>query len=247
MKDYFEKIALTIMLVILCWLLYAFFTLEPEDRIYDMNKKIKHYTIEDGSRLSKEKIYKRGLLQFLQKQDILYQRILEYRYLEMDYPNTIPHKPAGYYVLNDASFDDWHKRLVEKYDSSDPLSMEKIFFSDFNASKVKNIADFLVIDDNLTTAGMKKPVVFAYGDGSWQVFLDASFILKQRDNQYLFSILTIFLSNDIPEKFWDSKINEYGIEKGSKEIGYTYKIDDYGNVNYDIAKEFEEHKDLKGG
>lgn len=246
MKYYFDKIALTVMLVIFFWLLYAFFTLEPEDRIYDMSKKIKHYTIENSSKLSKEEICKRGLLQFLQKQDILHQRIWEYRYLEMDYPNTIPHKPVGYYVLNSVGSDDWYKKLISKYDKSDPLSIEKILFSDFNASKAENIADLLIIDENLTTAGMKNPVAFSFGNGRWRFFLDTSFILKERDNQYLFSMLTIFLSNDVSKKILNSEINEYGIKKDLKELGYTYKIDDYGNVDYDIVKEFEKLKELKG-
>jgi hypothetical protein len=183
--------------------------------------------------IDKRELYRRGVLDFLEKQKTVYEKYWHYTYIEMDAPPPISKKPVGFYVLNEDDFEQWYKKFIKLYNPKDPLSIEKILFEEFNATKVDNISNYLVLDKNLSKAGFKKLVVFHASDRMWLLYGKYSFLLKNIENKTEFIRKFLVLLEKDPIDWIKSDAKEY-IQSKIKPV-FILEVDKCGKVtNYDI-------------
>jgi hypothetical protein len=98
---------------------------------------------------------------------------------------------------------------------------------------------YLIIDEDNMTAGFSRPIILYSGnlDRSYYLFLDKSFILFEDGS--VFSINYIYVNEGSAVS--EYKKNQY--ESALKERSYIgTAIDNCGNIDFNIKKEFDENK-----
>jgi len=259
------KIFTTLALIVLC-LTYSIKTVPNYSKKsgydfilkYNQNKYSQGYCLTENRILSNEEILKKGLSQFFQKEIALYKNVQNYRIhkygsnwevysfitnatirarLKLKCDITKP--DIGYYSLESIKTNEFMTEFFKKYNPDKRLiGLLELFFCDFKAKKISAIKN-IIIKNNI--AYFSKPtVLLSYHEG-FIIYLK-KFLLEKKNKEYILKIDGMYL----PEGYGMVNIKQ-SFEYYNKKDSYYYKIDNCGNIDYNIEEIYEDIKEATGG
>jgi len=206
----------------------------------DYEKYKQGYCLQENKIFSDEELFRRGIIQYIDKWIIVRKKILIYRWGSSRHSKKTP---VGYYALSGIDSTNWYEKFTANYDRTKKSGLRDMLFDTFDA-KPANINELLTTDMSDMTAGFKKPVAQSYGDDYWHIFLDKSFLLIKEDDRLYFHAFSATSLISGREIYIGDKLGYEDILKNREAITRTpYEIDYCGNVNYYIEKEYLESTD----
>jgi len=224
----------------------------------DYNKYKQGYCLKENRILPKEELYKRAIEQYLDKKIAIDKKIDKWR--AYNYGSSWKNEvEIGYYELaDDINLDNWLEKIKNTYlKIYEPIKHESLSYEDeskimdriwFNMLNMKktDYKKHLKINLSKMIAGFDKPIVFiTYGRDSGEILLDNAFVLRKNLRTgyrfYGYRINKNF--------FYDTrKYNQTLIKSKSLYPNFDLgAIDNCGNLDYDIEKQFVDTREAKGG
>lgn len=211
--------------------------------VFDYLRYKEGYCLSEYKILDKEELYKRAIGKYLDKELILTQMINEYR--ANTYGSSWRSKyEIAYYELENINLSNWFEVLQNYY--KEGKSNEEIFINELKAKKT-DPKKYLKLNFKDMSAGFDRPIIRISGDNDGidaRLMLD-NFMLLNKNNlqinhyQYLFD--NIDFNQDI-KKFYQKNKQATFVKKD-----FFYKIDNCGNINFDIYKGYIESREVRGG
>lgn len=185
-------------------------------------KYLRGYCLAEDRVLDEEEVLKKALKQYFEKSLLLEQKIYDYR--ANRYGSKYWKSPKGFYRLENIGVDDFY----EVYDHNNVFELTKAITDEFRAKQV-NPMNMVQIKGSM--AYLKVPIVFHISSGfarrtRFIVFLK-NFVLTKNDG-YEFNYQYDFLSQ--------------GFEYGKGDKYRRIKVDNCGNLDFNVDKEYEAKK-----
>jgi len=225
----------------------------------DYNKYTQGYCLAENRILSNEEILRKGLTQYFQKEIILNQKIQNYRinsygsswevYWHIKYRwkddgyklkcNTI--KPnIGFYSLENIEKNNFMNEFFKNYNPDKKgIGLLELFFCDFRAKKIIPI-EHLNIRDNV--AYFSKPIITLGHHEGFTIYLK-TFLLKRGIDGYKLIINGVYLPEDYGKINIEQSLESYN----KKDYQYEIKLDNCGNIDFNVEEIYEEVKEANGG
>lgn len=209
----------------------------------DYEKYQQGYCLAENTILPKEEIYKRGIAQYLRK-SLTVDRMIRASLKKMGithYEYSDKNVPIEYYTLdeNEITLSNWYEVIDTKYNANNhKTGYRELFMNDLHATPT-DPTRYITIDMKSLTAGFTRPI-FLYREKGYIFMFNQSFILNP--DGHSFTINWVYLHEDSTNTtlLGQKKSYEYAIERQRNNI-YDYKLDNCGNINYDIK---DTHKRL---
>ncbi|MCH9812830.1 MAG: hypothetical protein K0U47_02675 [Epsilonproteobacteria bacterium] len=254
-----SKIVSILILFLIVYLAYSVKTI-PDYRKksgFDIVWKSDHvkyqqgYCLSENRILSEEEILRKALTQYFTKTIKLSQNIEDFRvhyygrrsklYWQFDQTKYNFEKPKiAYYSLENLNVENFNDQFLKKYNFENTRTgLLELFFDKFNAKEI-NPMDIIHIKGG--TAYFSKPVFWLSEREFYTIFLKEFKVRKSREGYELLEN-----SEGLSEGFGKRRI-EYYLQHYARDEGYyDLKIDNCGNLDFNIEKIFEEVKFLTGG
>jgi hypothetical protein len=202
----------------------------------DYEKYQQGYCLAENTILSKEEIYKRGISQYL-RNSLTVVRMISASLKKMgitNYEYSDKSVPIEYYALdeNKITLSNWYEVIDTKYNAKNrKTGYRELFMKDLHATPT-DPTRYITIDMKSLTAGFIRPI-FLYREEGYIFMFNQSFILNS--DGHSFTINWVYLHEDSTNTtlLGQKKSYEYAIERQRNNI-YDYKLDNCGNINYDI-------------
>ena len=239
--------------------------------LWDYNKYNQGYCLAENRILDKEELYKRAVVEYLDKQLEVNKTIDEWRYKNYGsrWKSDIE---IGYYELaDDINLDNWLEKIKNYYmDLYIPVentdydlnirekATSKLLFEKLKIIKINPMKYININFNNFgnITAGFDKPILFVtYGLWNSKILLDNVAIFENDKlvggYKFYFDYSFSKYNNFMRDIFYDKEKEKYELEKSklvkSNKSYPNVKIDNCGNINYDIENEFIMAREAKGG
>ena len=239
--------------------------------LFDYNKYNQGYCLAENRILDKEELYKRAVVEYLDKQLEVNKKIDEWRYKNYGsrWKSDIE---IGYYELaDDINLDNWLEKIKNYYmDLYIPVentdydlnirekATSKLLFEKLKIIKINPMKYININFNNFgnITAGFDKPILFVtYGLWNSKILLDNVAIFENDKlvggYKFYFDYSFSKYNNFMRDIFYDKEKEKYELEKSklvkSNKSYPNVKIDNCGNINYDIENEFIMAREAKGG
>lgn len=209
----------------------------------DFEKYQQGYCLVENTILSKEEIYKRGISQYLRKDLILYRMVRESlkKMGITNYEYNDKSIPIEYYTLdeNEITLSNWYEVIDTKYNAKNrKTGYRELFMNDLHATPT-DPTRYITIDMNSLTAGFTRPILL-YERKFYTIILDQSFLLSNDDHSLSRNWVDLHedSTNTTLEGGKKGYENRLKRQRNSKD---NLKLDNCGNINYDIE---EAHKEI---
>jgi len=206
------------------------------------------YCLQENKIFSDEELFRRGIIQYLEKDIIVDKKIWIYRYKTLGLGDDKEWKPVGYYVLSELDSNDWYEKFKANYDRTKKSGLRDMLFNTFNAkpSSIDDINELLTIDMSDMTAGFKKPVVLSYGNGTYSLYLGDFLLNKDDDGLCFYNYRETYLIPEREIRKFNKRIYKEILK--TRDFGCTHtNIDRCGNVSYDVEEVYLNSRELTGG
>ena len=221
--------------------------------LFDYKKYNQGYCLTENKILDKEELYKRAIMEYLEKELEVNKKVNDFRCREYSkfksYCNILK---TGYYRLNIDSFENFiyeydnFKNEVEKIAKIEfkniwsPYYETKLWNGKFIEKfkpKTINPMDFLSMDLENKVANFSIPVLFSTYSNHKEIYFKNTFLLcgdsiKQLDYYYFID---------------QSGVKQYDIYNIKCDGNWLQKIDNCGHIDYDVETIYLGRRELKGG
>ncbi|WP_154571406.1 hypothetical protein [Campylobacter portucalensis] len=239
--------------------------------LWDYNKYNQGYCLAENKILDKEELYKRAIGEYLDKQLKIDKMIDEWR--ADNYGSRWKSEmEIGYYELDsEINLNNWLEKIKNYYmDLYIPVentdydlnirekATSKLLFEKLKIIKINPMKYININFNNFgnITAGFDKPILFVtYGLWNSKILLDNVAIFENDKlvggYKFYFDYSFSKYNNFMRDIFYDKEKEKYELEKSklvkSNKSYPNVKIDNCGNINYDIENEFIMAREAKGG
>ena len=205
----------------------------------DFEKYQQGYCLAENTILSKEEIYKRGIAQFLRKSltvDRMISASLKEMGLSSGYEYIDKSVSIEYYEMdeNEITLSNWYEVIGAKYNAKNrKTGYRDLFMNDFHATPT-DPTRYITIDMNSLTAGFTRPIL-SYAQEDYTILLDQSFLLSY--DGHSISRNWVYLHENPNGTLAGEKMGyENSLKLPRKALDRYYKLDNCGNMDYDIEK-----------